>query len=487
MKLAWIGSSLASLAFLALGVAVASVACEAIVPSSVSPACTMTPWVDPGNGTCPRGMYCEVSRCTPCEAKDVCDGYDNDCDGIIDDGPYSDKDEDGYTKCGKGPDPNTGLPIYRDCDDSTNTIFPGAKEVCNGKDDNCDGIVDNPNLVCPAGEVCVPQTGQCISTANACVECPDSGPAPAGCCAPPNQCDKGRQQCVPNGTQDAGTSCSGDTACTTGICSDPAELGPGQTIATCTKPCCTSDDCDTGSICWGAGTGGNYCIPAMSEGRMGIGRGEPGTACSDGTNCRSGVCTMGRCEDTCCSNANCQNGTSCGYTTFGGVGTLACVPPPGTIATNKQCTQNSDCASGFCACYSTDMTVDDCHPSPNPNAIQLCAPPCCSSKQCGVLYLGQARNQFICNDDYLPPAMSGSVVAICDATQDPSTKATAGNVGAPCSTFADCFSNLCGVPTALTQCTDVCCVDSDCGTAGWVCRPTPTGTGTFLRCVPQPT
>ena len=488
MKLARVGTFLAWLALLTCFAAVASVACEAIVPNDVpTPPCSMTPFVDPGNGTCPRGMFCgEGARCTPCQAKDICDGYDNDCDGLIDDGPYSDKDGDGYTKCGKGIDPNTGLPLLRDCDDTSKTIYPGAPEICNGKDDNCDGIVDNPNLVCPPGETCVPQTGQCISNAATCVECADAAPTP-GCCQSPNTCDKGTQACVPNGTQDAGTSCSGDKACSTGICSDPAELGPGQTIATCTKPCCTSDDCDPGSVCWGAGTGGNYCLPGSAVGRPALGRGEPGTLCTDNSLCRSGVCAGGRCEDTCCSNSNCLNGTVCAYATLGGAGTLACTLPPGTTATNKQCSRNAQCASGFCACYSTD-NADDCHPSPNGNAIQLCAQPCCSSRQCGVVGV----NQLLCNNDFLPPAQSGSLVSVCDAVQAETPTGTpagnpVGNVGDACTTFTDCFSNLCGVPTAPASCTDVCCVDTDCARAGWVCRPTPTGTGTFLRCVPQPT
>jgi hypothetical protein len=42
-----------------------------------------------------------------------------------------DQDSDGYS-------PNTG-----DCDDSNLTIFPGATEVANGIDDNCDRMIDN--------------------------------------------------------------------------------------------------------------------------------------------------------------------------------------------------------------------------------------------------------------------------------------------------------------------------------------------------------
>ena len=473
---------LALLATAAIGGSLTAAGCEVIVPNDApTPTCTMTPYSDPGNGTCPKGMYCDGTGCKACQARDICDGFDNDCDGIIDDGPYSDKDGDGYTSCGKTNE-TTGAITLRDCVDNDAKIYPGADEICNGKDDNCDGIIDNPDLVCPPNETCVPTTGQCISNTQVCVQCSKSDTP--GCCADPNVCDMGTQQCVPNGTQDAGTSCSGDLACSTGICSDPAELGSGVSLATCTTPCCTSADCSDGSVCWGAGTGGNYCIPASAVSRGAPGTGAPGTSCTGNGDCRSAVCSSNVCEDTCCSATDCQGSTTCASTIFSGNGTLACIPPPGSTLTNGSCSSNAQCASGFCACYST-TNVDDCHPTPGRGSVQLCAQPCCGSRQCPALTTGQfAGNQFICNDDYLPPAETGSVMPVCDAVQAEGT--VGGNVGDPCMTFTDCFSNLCGVPTAPGACTDVCCVDSDCGKAGWVCRPVPAGTGTFLRCIPSP-
>ncbi len=461
-------------AIAALGGSLAAAGCEVIVPNDVpTPTCTMTPFSDPGNGTCPRGMYCEGGGCKACQTRDICDGYDNDCDGIIDDGPYSDKDQDGYTICGKTSQ-TTGAITERDCVDDDAKIYPGADEICNGKDDNCDGIIDNKNLVCPPNETCVPQTGQCISTAAACFTC-DASDAP-GCCAAPNICDPGTQQCVPRGTQDAGTSCSGNLACTTGICTDPAELGAGTSVgsvATCTKPCCTSADCDPGSICWGAGTGGNYCLDATTAGRSAPGTASPGESCTANTDCRSGVCTGDRCEDTCCMNSDCSNGTSCAVTTtFGGQNlTLACVVPSGNAGSNQNCDSNPQCASGFCAGYiATTGTRSE--------TINACAQPCCNSNQCGSL----EGDQLLCYDDYLPPSGSGPVVPVCDnPQQEPGT----GGVGSACPNgAADCFSNQC-LPSGY--CTDVCCTDADCNSApGWVCRPTQIGTGTFLRCVPNP-
>lgn len=38
-----------------------------------------------------------------------------------------------------------GVAAGEDCDDADATVFPGAVEVCNGRDDNCDGVVDPPD------------------------------------------------------------------------------------------------------------------------------------------------------------------------------------------------------------------------------------------------------------------------------------------------------------------------------------------------------
>jgi len=62
-------------------------------------------------------------------ALEICDSIDQDCDGVIDDG--FDEDLDGYTTC------------QGDCDDGNPSINPGADEVPgNGVDDDCDGSVD---------------------------------------------------------------------------------------------------------------------------------------------------------------------------------------------------------------------------------------------------------------------------------------------------------------------------------------------------------
>jgi hypothetical protein len=88
-------------------------------------------------------------------ATEVCGGADDDCDGLIDDADpsrsggstwYTDADNDGYgglvvaaTACSR---PSGAAAAPDDCDDARAAAFPGAPELCNAADDDCDALVD---------------------------------------------------------------------------------------------------------------------------------------------------------------------------------------------------------------------------------------------------------------------------------------------------------------------------------------------------------
>lgn len=84
-------------------------------------------------------------------AAESCNGLDDNCDGVVDEGFtleafYQDEDKDSYGNslvevlaCSTPPGYVTDA---TDCNDADAAIHPGGTERCNALDDNCDGIVD---------------------------------------------------------------------------------------------------------------------------------------------------------------------------------------------------------------------------------------------------------------------------------------------------------------------------------------------------------
>jgi len=107
-----------------------------------------------GDGS-PSGADCQQPDCDDADPErspllqETCgDGKDNDCDGIVDDccpgSTCCDSDNDGY---GVGTD----CPGPQDCNDDNPQAGESSDEVCgDGKDNDCDGIVDDccPGVLC---------------------------------------------------------------------------------------------------------------------------------------------------------------------------------------------------------------------------------------------------------------------------------------------------------------------------------------------------
>ncbi len=74
-------------------------------------------------------------------AAEVCDGADNNCNGIFDEG-FNDNDFDGLKDCVDMDDDNDGDPDDTDCAPSDPTINASAEELCDGVDNNCVGGAD---------------------------------------------------------------------------------------------------------------------------------------------------------------------------------------------------------------------------------------------------------------------------------------------------------------------------------------------------------
>ncbi|HMW60251.1 MAG TPA: MopE-related protein, partial [Leptospiraceae bacterium] len=106
----------------------------------------------------PAGYVVDTTDCEDQQASihpgaaELCDGLDQDCDGAADDGLsfvnwYTDSDGDGYGDPASAQSactqPASTLADGSDCDDADATAHPSAPEVCDGNDQDCDGIADN--------------------------------------------------------------------------------------------------------------------------------------------------------------------------------------------------------------------------------------------------------------------------------------------------------------------------------------------------------
>jgi Putative metal-binding motif/Stigma-specific protein, Stig1 len=170
----------------------------------------------------------------PCQGEvlpssEICDGADNDCNGLIDDLPS-----------GEGASCSTGLPGV--CADGSRTCLQGAltcapltkatAELCDGLDNDCNGQIDelwnkqtdpahcggaNECRACPSGDACC--GGRCASFLADSLNCGACGRvcgAAEGCC---------NGTCVALDTNEdcgaCGVACPKSLVCKAGLCSAP--------------------------------------------------------------------------------------------------------------------------------------------------------------------------------------------------------------------------------------------------------------------------
>ncbi len=217
-------------------------------------------------------------------AAETCDGVDEDCDLEVDEG-FPDADGDGFDTCG------FGRPEQADCDDADAMSRPGGREQCDGRDNDCDGAVDEGLLARPCATACGEGEERCEGgrwspcSAPAECECAPAGRVeaePCGRCGTRSRtcgadlawsdwgaCGGETGECLPGEVQVRPCGSCGEQSRTCGAtCLYPASwgdcLGEGACPAGGSAPCTTSCGSAGARPCLADCTWGGCAPPAES-------------------------------------------------------------------------------------------------------------------------------------------------------------------------------------------------------------------------------
>jgi hypothetical protein len=261
---------------------------------------------------CALGQYCEngacawdvpQNACTP--SPEICDGEDNDCNGLIDEGFNLLNNAANCGACGNA------CAVGQSCSNGhckwnvpQNSCVSSA-EVCDGIDNDCDGVIDeNFNLqsdpancgtcgrACGASQIC--QSGHCQYTV-----------PQLNCVSVPETCNNQDDDCDgviddgfnlltdPNNCGICGRACGAGKSCISGKCT----WNLPQSQCTPTPEICDNidNDCD--------GVVDNGFNLQTNNANCGV----CGHACANGQHCQSGHCQWDQPQNQCVAVAETCN------------------------------------------------------------------------------------------------------------------------------------------------------------------------------------